>query len=88
MRHHAFSRYTVFKISKRDFSQLLMIKEALIGEHNLNPLLAVYKRTIDWYSLLGNKPVTSQVYSYDILVINSHPWLRLWIRVITRISYS
>ena len=25
------------------------IKEAFIGEHNLQPLLAVHKRSINWY---------------------------------------
>ena len=41
-----------------------------MGEHNLKPLLTVYKESIDWLSLLGNKPVISQVHSYDILVLS------------------
>ena len=64
-----------------------MTKEALIGEHNLKPLLTGHKESIDWQSLLGNKPVITQVHLYDILVINTHPQLRLD-SVITRISYS
>ena len=60
--------------------RLLVSKEALIGEHNLKPLLTGHKK-----ALIGsNKPVITQVHSYDILVINTHPRLR----VITRISYS
>ena len=58
-------------------NRLLVTKEALIGEHNLKPLLTGHKESIDWQSLLGNKPVITQVHSYDILVINTHPWLRL-----------
>ena len=54
-----------------------MTKEALIGEHNQKPLLAAHKRSIDWYSLLGNKPVKSQMHSYDILIINTYPQLCL-----------
>ena len=52
-----------------------MIKEALIGEHNLKPLLVVHEGSIDWQSFLGNKPAISQVHSYDILIINTNPWL-------------
>ena len=52
-----------------------MTKKALIAEHNLKPLLAVQKKSIDWLSFLGNKPVISQVHLYDILVINNHPQL-------------
>ena len=37
---------------------------------------------------MGNKPVITQVQSYDILVINTHPRLQLWIQVITRVLYS
>ena len=43
-----------------------------------------YKRNIDWYSLLGNKQVITQLHLYDIFVINTRPWTR----VITKISYS
>ena len=50
-----------------------MKKEALIGEHHLKSLLNGHKESIDWYSLLGNKPVITQVHLYDILVINTHP---------------
>ena len=50
-------------------------KEALIDEHNQKPLLAFYKGSIDWCSLLGNKQVITQVHSYDI--IYTHPRLRL-----------
>ena len=49
-----------------------MTKEALVGENNLKLLLAVHKRSIDWKSLLGNKP---KVQLYDILVINTHSQL-------------
>ena len=59
-------------LPEKNQKKLLMTREAFIGEHNLKPLLAVHKRSIDWYSLLGNKPVISEVYSYDILVINTH----------------
>jgi len=48
--------------------------EALIGEHNLKPLLSIHERNIDWLDwLMGNKPVISQVQLYDILIINTHP---------------
>ena len=52
-------------------NRLLVPKEALIGEHNLKPLLFTKKALIG--SLLGNKPVITQVHSYDILVINTYP---------------
>ena len=60
---------------------LLVTKEALIGEHNLKPLLTVHNESIDFW-------VISQVHSYDILVINTHPQLHLGTPVIIRISYS
>ena len=63
---------------------LLEIKEALIGKHNLKPLLAVHKRSIDSLRLMGSKPVIIlQVHPYNIRVINAHPQLR----EITKISY-
>ena len=77
----AISRYHPRKNQRNN---LLVTKEALIGEHNLKPLLTGHKKGIDWLSLLGNRPVITQVHSYDILVINTHPR----IRVIIRISYS
>ena len=40
-------------------------------------ILLTGKESTDWLSLLGNKPVITQVHSYDILVINTHPRLRL-----------
>ena len=54
-----------------------MTTEALIGENNLKLLLTGHKESIYWQSLLGNKPVITQVHSYDILIINTHPQLRL-----------
>jgi len=57
---------------KNQRNKWLMTKEALVGENNLKLLLAVHKRSIDWKSLLGNKP---KVQLYDILVINTHSQL-------------
>ena len=54
-----------------------MTKDALLNEQNLKPLLAVYKKNIDWCMFLGNKQIISLVHLYDILVINTHPLLHL-----------
>ena len=59
-----------------------------MNQLGLKPLFTVHKENIDWYCLLGNKPVLTQAHSYDILVINTHPLLCLSLCVITRISYS
>ena len=45
-----------------------MTKEALIGEHNLNPLLTVH---FDCQSLVGNNSAG------HLYVINTHPRLHL-----------
>ena len=40
-----------------------MTKEALIGEHNLKPLLTGHEESTVWLSLLGKKSVITQVHS-------------------------
>ena len=44
-----------------------------MGEHNLK-LKLFTKEALIGRVFLGNKPVISQVHSYDILVINTHPF--------------
>ena len=61
------SRYHLRRI--KGIAILLMTKEALIrtvGEHNLKPLLAAHKRSIDWWSFWE----ISQLYPRRICMIS------------------
>ena len=72
------------KVIQETWNMLLIPKEALIGEHNLKPLLTIHKESIDWWSLLGNKPVQPRYIHMISLLLTLIP--RTY--VITRTSYS
>ena len=58
----------------------LSVASYMIGEHmQLEAITCCFTKEalIGSYSLLGNKPVISQVHSYNILVISALPQLHL-----------
>ena len=55
-----------YVLQKNQRNILLVPKEALIGEHNLKPLLTVHKESIDWWSLASPQ---TQCNNKDIILI-------------------
>ena len=65
--------YKIFPNLLHKDNEAIVQKEALIGDHNWKPLLAIPQSTIDWCIPLRNKQVIIQVHSYDIFCIYTRP---------------